>query len=192
MSQAPYTGPPQSSGGGGGTVLVIVLVVAGVLVLGCLGVCGLGMIGMRWGAHQASQVVNQAGPLIEQAMKEGMLQFQAQAAIASNTEVREKLGDPLNFGTVSNPPPAGGNTTTFDFEVTGSKDKADVHVEGRREGTEWKITTLQVRLSDGSTIDIDPSQPISFPIDSAATPVLPVEITDPPQSPDVAPNESTP
>ena len=53
MSQGGYAGPPQSSGGGGGTVLVIVLVVAGVLGLGCLGVCGLGMMGMTWGVRQA-------------------------------------------------------------------------------------------------------------------------------------------
>jgi hypothetical protein len=190
MSQG-YSGPPQSSGGGS-TVLVIVLVVAGVLGLGCLGVCGLAMLGVSWGTQQVSQAVNNAGPMIEQALKQSMLQLQAQAAVESNLEVREKLGEPLSFGTVTNPPPAGGDTTSFDFQVTGSKDKGDVHVEGRREGTDWKISMLQVRLSDGSAIDVNIDQPFNIPLDSEPTPVLPVEITDPPQSPDPVPGEPTP
>lgn len=191
MSQG-YSGPPQSAGGGGGTVLVIVLVVAGVLGLGCLGVCGLVMLGVNWGTRQVSQAVNQAGPMIEQALKEGMLQLQAQSAVAGNAEVREKLGEPINFGTVTNSPPAGGDTTSFDFQVTGSKDQGDVHAEGRREGTDWKITKLQVRLSDGNSIDINIDQPFTIPLDGVPTPAFPSEITDPPQSPDPVPGEPTP
>jgi hypothetical protein len=191
MSQG-YSGPPQSSGGGGGTVLVIVLVVAGVLGLGCLGVCGLGMLGMTWGVQQATEAVHQAGPMIEQSMKAAMLQLQAQAAVENSAEVKERLGAPLNFEPVNNPPPAGGDTTAFDFQVTGSKDKGEVHVEARREGTDWKITTLQVRLSDGNKIDINIDQPFGIPLDGEVTPVFPPEITDPPQSTDPVPGETTP
>jgi len=190
MSQG-YSGPPQSSGGGGGTVLVIVLVVAGLLGLGCLGVCGLGMLGLSWGGRQVSQAANQAMPLIQDAINEGMLQVQIQAAVATNAEVVARVGEPLSFSPITNPPAYDSATATFEFEVGGSKDKGNVHADALREGAQWKIAKLEVRFADGSIIEIDPGQTFSTttPVES---PILPPEITDPPQSPDPLPDEPIP
>lgn len=190
MSQG-YSGPPQSSGGGGGTVLVILLIVAGVLGLGCLGVCGLGIFGFTWGVHQVEKVANEAMPMIQEAMQEGFLVVQAQASLMNNAEVKEKLGEPLSFGTPDNQPSQPGDNKSFDFSVSGPKGQGTVHAEAQRQGNEWKFTTLQVRLSDGSTVDIDGIQPFSLP-DPSVVPVSPSEITDPPTDSDSSSDEPTP
>jgi hypothetical protein len=170
---------------------VIVLIVAGVLGLLCLGICGLGIFGFTWGVRQVEKVANEGMPMIQEAIQEGFLVVQAQASLMNNAEVKEKLGEPLNFGTPDNQPAQPGDHKTFKFTISGPKGQGTVHAEAQRQGNEWNFTSLQVRLSDGSTIDVDASQPFTLPADSA-TPSLPTETTDPPGESDSSPVEPTP
>ena len=155
MSQGPYNQPPPSSGGGK-TVLIVVLVVFGVLGLLCLGVCGLGI----YGVQQAGKVAGEFGD----AFLAGMVQVQAHSAVMMNPTVKDKLGEPLEFGSDSSPPPnTNAGTMTSDLEVKGPKGKGIVHFEAQREGENWKIRVLQVRFSDGSVLDVDPNVAPVFP-----------------------------
>jgi cytochrome oxidase complex assembly protein 1 len=157
MSQGPYTGPPQRSGGGAGTVIVVLLVFA-VLGLLCLGLCGFGMF---WGVRQASDVATNLADQFGDAMQATLLKVQADMSVQADARVTEKLGQPLSFGEPTGENmnlPAG--TIVFDSDVSGTKAKATMHVEGQREGKEWKIKSLKVTFSDGMTIDVDASRTI--------------------------------
>lgn len=159
MSQGPYYQPPPSSGGGK-TVLIVVLVVFGVLGLLCLGVCGLGF----YGVQQAGKVAGEFGD----ALLAGFVQAQAHSAVMTNTTVKEKLGEPLEFASASSPPDTSAGAMSSDFEVKGPKGKGIVHLEAQREGENWKIKVLQVRFSDGSVVDVDPNVAPVFP-DTSST-----------------------
>ena len=130
----------------------------------CLrGVCGLGVLGVRWGAAEAGKAAESFG----NAFMVGMIQVQAAAAVQANPTVREKLGDPINIGAPSNEQnDIAGGSAKMDLEVSGPKGKATAHIESRREGEAWKITTLQVRCDDGTVIDVDANQLTPMPSDS--------------------------
>jgi hypothetical protein len=160
MSQD-YPGPPQKSGGGT-TVVVIVLVVLGVIGLLCVGVCGLGAIGLRWGAQEASKQLPKVGAAMQDLAGQMVMHMQATIQIQTNREVTEKLGTPVEIEPID-----AGNfdsqaaTTKISYKVKGPKGSAQATGEGTKQGNEWKITKLQVQFADGSVIDVDTSQ--AFP-----------------------------
>lgn len=149
MSQS-YGNPPpagQSSGGGGMSVLMIVLIVLAVLGLICVGLCGACV-------YAGSQAINEGINVGVTAM----IKPEAELAIERDETIKAKLGEPLTFGaeTKNENVNLGGNSASFDFDVSGPNGKGTVHVEGTTAGGMWKANTIQVKFDDGSTVNVTP------------------------------------
>jgi hypothetical protein len=185
MSQSPYSGPPQSSGGGGGSVLVIVLVVLGVLGLLCVGVCGLGYFGLRWGVQEGQKVASQAAAEFQGAFEVGFLVVQAELAVANHPQVKERLGEPIQADASDAVDANGRKADAFDFGISGPNGKATVHVASQQQAGSWKIQTIQVKFDDGSVIDVDPGAGASFPVtpDTIPSSAIPEDFSPVPATP---------
>jgi Cytochrome oxidase complex assembly protein 1 len=145
MSQNPYdpqksnNNPP--SNGGGSMVKVLLFVLLGVLVL-CGGMCG----GSFFFIYKAGK-----------GLVEGItvLQGQVQSAAKAMPQVKEKLGEPLNFGNGINSLKIENNNTKFEIPVSGPKGAGTVYVESTKQGDSWKITKMQLKQNDSTITDLD-------------------------------------
>jgi hypothetical protein len=163
MSHPSQFGPSnQPSGGGGSSVLTILLIVGIILLLICGGLCaGCYVVAQRTGAA-IGQGLEQA-PLI-------FVHLQAAAAVSSNPEAIEKLGEPIepqSYTRSATGPlqPAG---ETLQFDVKGPKGSGIVSVVATKNGESWEPSKITLTLQDGTVIDIPPSDSnmgdSSFPV----------------------------
>ncbi len=71
------------------------------------------------------------------------------------TASEEKLGEPLNFDKDIRNFKMENNSVQFEVPVSGSKGNGILHVESNKQGDDWKLTKLQLKMSDGQVHDLD-------------------------------------
>jgi hypothetical protein len=158
---APSSSSPPS---GGSSALKVVLIVLAVMALACAGTCAGCVYLAKQGANIAQQ---KAKELIDQAQLEMAYQT-TRDAVSRDEQVVEKLGEPLNFTT----PKRDGtgelkrSGETFQMDVTGPKGAAIVSAIAVAEGSgPFKVTTITVKLTDGTTLDVKPPAEQHDPFD---------------------------
>ncbi len=150
MSTGPINPAPQPprSGGGGMSVLVIVLIILGLLVLLCAGLCGGCVYAVRKGAESGAAYVE----LLPSMQR-------AESAVVSDPQVIAKLGEPVAMSGAfardgSGELAPGGED--FHFTVQGPNGTGNVKATARQESGTWRVTTITVQTSDGSTFSVPP------------------------------------
>jgi hypothetical protein len=150
MSTSQFSPAPHEprSGGGGMSVLVIIMIILGVLFIACAGICA----GCVYMAQQAATEVGSAIELMG-------VQIAAGAAVTNDPTVQDKLGAPVNQTSPavrqgSGEVKPGGETFTFD--VAGANGSAKVMCTATKEAGLWKLKTITVQFTDGSTIIVPP------------------------------------
>ncbi len=157
MSAPSQFGSSPQPSGGGSSVLVIVLIVLGVLVLICGGACA-----------GCLYIAGQGATAVQKGVEEGLKAIQlaaaystAETAVLSDLQVIERLGEPIERTTepqrqnTGDLKPAG---ETFQFDVQGPKGTAIVSAVAVADKGPFRVTTITVKLSDGTTIDVKPPE----------------------------------
>jgi Cytochrome oxidase complex assembly protein 1 len=159
--------PPQQSGGGGTSVLVIVLIVLGVLFVVCGGLCA----GCVFVARKASVEI---GKGLEEGLKSLQLAAafaEAQEAVASNQQVIDRLGEPIEPAPAVPPFRHEGkgklnkSGETIQFDVKGPKGTGIVSVVATADGDLFHPAKITVTFSDGSVVDV-PVKPAEPPAEA--------------------------
>jgi hypothetical protein len=148
--------PPRQSSSAWVWILVLVVVLP---LLACAGVCG-GMI------FFARQSVEQVQEVIREGAKAAEPFRLALERIQADSQVKESLGEPIqeDFPTVFryNDNMDSGDAE-FRYAINGPLGTADVHVQAEKIDGEWWFSTLEVKISDGETIDLaDTDIPINL------------------------------
>jgi len=143
-----------SSGGGGSSVLKILVIIGIVLLLACGGLCGGCLYLAKQGADVAKQGLDKA---IQQAKLNAAYQT-TRDAVRSDPQVIERLGESLEF---TEPHRQGEGDLkpsgeTFQMDVKGSKGTAIVSGVATGSGGKFTVTTISVKLPDGTTLDVKP------------------------------------
>ncbi|MCI0362122.1 MAG: cytochrome c oxidase assembly factor 1 family protein [Planctomycetaceae bacterium] len=127
---------------------MIVLIVLGVLLLLCAGICG-----------GCALFFNRAATEVNAAIELRPIQEAALAAVRSDPQVKDKLGEPLpefvlhirdGSGEVKS---AGEN---FHFDLDGPKGSAKVLCSATKEAGTWRLTAITVQTSEGATFTVPP------------------------------------
>jgi len=97
------------------------------------------------------------------ALEESEAAAMALKVVQDSPEVKERLGEPIEMGSVS-----GGNISMVNdggeamvnFSVDGPRGTAQVHTEADRQAGQWSLRTVEVTFPDNSKIDLyDPPTP---------------------------------
>jgi hypothetical protein len=155
MSAPSQFSPSPPSSGGGGSAVTIILIVLLVLALACGGLCA-GCV------YLAGQGASAAKRGIEEGLKAVQLAAAyatAETAVMNDPAVIARLGEPIertsdpqrqNTGDLK---PSG---ETFQFDIKGPNGTAIVSAVATANNGPFKVTTITVKLSDGSTLDVAP------------------------------------
>ena len=82
---------------------------------------------------------------------------QAIAAVESNPEALERIGQPIRIGMMNNfsiNDSFGKKTAKFEAPISGPEGSATIFVEGEAEGETWTLTSVRVRYSDGVEVEL--------------------------------------
>lgn len=172
MSTPSQFGSPPKPSSGGTSILKIVLIILLLMALGCAGTCA----GCVWLAKQGADA---AGKVAQEEMQQRQLSAAydtTEGAVRGDSQVTERLGTPLEV----TPPKRQGEGPlkpegeTFQFDVTGPKGTAIVSAVAVGTGGTFTVTTISVKLSDGTTLDVKPPtdqlDPYDLKIDGGGDP----------------------
>jgi hypothetical protein len=135
--------------------MTIVLIVALVLALACGGLCAGCLYVAGQGASAAKRGIEEGLKAVQLAAAYST----AETAVLSDPAVIERLGEPLERTTEPQRQNTGDlkpSGETFQFDVKGPKGTAIVSAVATANNGPFKVTTITVKLSDGSTLDVTP------------------------------------
>jgi predicted small lipoprotein YifL len=144
---------PQKSGSKTWLWILIAVLVVLPLVL-CAGCCGCG------------------GLAFMNAMKNAPPYVEALQTVQANQQVVDKLGQPIEGGLPMGNFNIQNNTgeADFTFTATGPKGAATVSVKAEMVAGTWRTTSLNVKFTDGSSIDLVGGDEPMLPEDIQLTP----------------------